>query len=140
MKGHELVLKVLLRWMGTVSLLALIAVFLPLSWIASMHRSAGLGDLPEGPIVEYVVRSLSAFYAMYGGLLWVVSFNLQRYRGVIAYQAWAALSFGIVILVVDVRLHGAHAGLPLSWVLLEGPVVIVYGLATLLLLRGVRRE
>jgi hypothetical protein len=135
MRGHELALRILLRWMGTASLLALVAVFLPVSWMESIHRNSGLGELPQGALVEYLARSLSAFYAMYGGLLWLVSFNLEKHRGVIRYQAWAALLFGIVILAVDIRLHGTYENLPLAWVLLEGPFAILYGLVTLFLLR-----
>ena len=55
----------LLRWLlvacGVMTLLALPAVFLPQAAMDAIHRSLGLGPLPEGPIVLYLARSLSAF-------------------------------------------------------------------------------
>ena len=44
----------ILRLVGLLSMLAILAVFMPLSWMASVHESLGLGKMPEGPIVEYL--------------------------------------------------------------------------------------
>jgi uncharacterized protein (DUF4213/DUF364 family) len=48
-------------------------------------------------------------------------------------MAWAGIVFSVVILVVDLQL-----GLPLSWVLSEGPFILVLCAAILVLLAKVK--
>ena len=66
MTKSDKVLVLLLRIVGVGALFALVAVFMPVSWMAATHRWLGLGEMPTGPIVEYLARSLSAFYAIMG--------------------------------------------------------------------------
>ena len=94
-------LKLLLRVVGSASLLALIFVVAPESRMVSMHADLGLGRLPDAPIVGYLARSTSAFYAIEGGLFWVVSFDLVRYRPVVRYLGATTAVFGVVLLGVD---------------------------------------
>ena len=42
----------LLRFVGVGALFALVAVFMPVSWMAATHRWLGLGEMPTGPVVE----------------------------------------------------------------------------------------
>ena len=53
-------LVLLLRFVGVPALFALVAVFMPVSWMAATHRWLGLGEMPAGPVVEYLARSVSA--------------------------------------------------------------------------------
>ena len=76
-------LKLFLRIMGTGALTALVFVVAPYSWMDAIHRWLGLGILPSEPVVSYLARSTSAFYALQGGLVWVVSFDLRRHRPVL---------------------------------------------------------
>ena len=71
-------LKLILRLLGGSSLTAVIFVAAPTAWMRDIHASLGMGPLPEGPVVGYLARSTSAFYALVGGLFWLVSFDLQR--------------------------------------------------------------
>ena len=119
-------LKLLLRVIGSSSLLALIFVAAPESWMVTIHAELGLGTLPDAPIVGYLARSTSAFYAVEGGLFWVISFDVVRHRPVLRYLGAATALFGLVLLAVD-----GLEGLPLSWTLWEGPFVCVFGLAVL---------
>ena len=119
-------LKLLLRVVGSASLLALIFVVAPESWMVEIHADLGLGRLPDAPIVGYLARSTSAFYAIEGGLFWVVSFDLVRYRPVVRYLGATTAVFGVVLLGVDWL-----EGLPLSWALWEGPFVFLFGLSIL---------
>ena len=132
MSRAERALKLLLRLTGSLCLLAVVAVVMPLRWMAATHDWLGLGALPEGRIVEYLARSLSAFYAMLGGLLWVVASDVRRYARVLTYLAAAGLVFGAAILVVDVSV-----GMPLHWTLQEGPYVLATSTAVLVLQRYV---
>ncbi len=116
------VLKIVLRLLGTSSLLALIFVVAPSSWMVTIHADLGLGELPDTPIVWYLARSTSAFYALLGGLFWLVSFDPPRYRSVLIYLGFAVILLGLMLLVVD-----WIERLPFLWRVWEGPFVIVIG-------------
>ena len=120
----------ILRIMGSSSLLALIFVAVPHAWMDSIHSALGMGPLPAEPVVGYLARSTSAMYALLGGLLWVVSFDLRRYRRILIYLGAAITSFGVMLLVVD-----WSEGMPLFWTVWEGPFVAVFGLVILFLIR-----
>ncbi|HKW85783.1 MAG TPA: YceI family protein, partial [Nitrospiraceae bacterium] len=47
-------LVILLRSVGVTALFALVAVFLPMSWMAATHRWLGLGEMPSAPVLEYL--------------------------------------------------------------------------------------
>jgi hypothetical protein len=112
----------LLRYIGSVSLLALVAVFMPFTWMDATHRWLGLGPLPTGPIVGYLARSLSLFYALMGGLLWVCSFDPHRHRLVLGYLGGTSIVCGLVMWGVD-----WVEGMPGIWRNSEGPFAIIMG-------------
>ena len=91
-------LKLLLRVVGSASLFALIFVVAPEAWMVAIHADLGLGQLPDAPIVGYLARSTSAFYAIEGGLFWVVSFDLARNRPIVRYLGATTALFGVVLL------------------------------------------
>jgi hypothetical protein len=124
----EQILKAVLRVTGVVTGLAVFAVLLPRDWMAAIHQWMGLGPYPEGVIVDYLARSLSAFYAILGGLLWVVAGDVRRYAAIITYLAWSGLVLGLVLLVVDLSLP-----MPLSWILSEAPIIFAVCIAILVL-------
>lgn len=125
----ERALRILLRGAAAVMMTAIIPAAMPLSWMDAVHRWLGMGPLPRGPVVEYLARTLSAFYAFHGGLLWIFAGDVARYRPVIRFSFGAGLVFGAWVLVLDAR-----SGLPLRWVLAEGPFVMALSLAALGLL------
>jgi hypothetical protein len=57
-----------------------------------------------------------------------VAGNPRRYAAVITYLAMVFVLFGLVVLVIDIRL-----GMPVWWTLGEGPFVMLVGLAVLVL-------
>ncbi len=122
MTRKERFFKLFLRLTGSVALLALFAVFMPYSWMNAIHQWLGLGEMPSEPIVGYLARSTSAFYAFFGCLLWCLSFNLNRYQTVIHFLGAASIVFGVILFIIDLR-----EGLPLYWSLIEGPVNIIFG-------------
>ena len=121
-----------LKWLlwigGGVSCLALPAVFLPLSWMSICHERVGLGPLPAGAIVPYLARSLSAFYAFFGGLCIVVSFDVHRHRPTITYIGVTHILFAAGLGVI-----GLTAGLPWYWIAAEAPAALGFGAGILLL-------
>ena len=132
MKNQGRLFKLFLRTTGSVALLAVVAVAMPYSWMNAIHESLGMGPLPTEPIVGYLARSTSAFYALFGGLMWVVSFDLARYRAVLCYLGAATLLFGATLLAVDFV-----EGMPWWWRSFEGPINMAFGV--LILAASLRR-
>ena len=122
MASQERLFKLFLRIIGATALLALFPVAFPYSWMNAIHKWLGLGTLPAEPIVGYLARSTSAFYAFFGGLLWIVSFDLRRHRLVLIYVGAATIVFGVALLAVDLL-----EGMPLHWSLTEGPINVGIG-------------
>jgi len=131
----EKILKLMLRVIGASSMTALIFVAAPYAWMDSIHVDLGLGRLPDQPVVGYLARSLSAFYALMGGLFWVLSFDVRRYRRVLAYLGAAIIFFGGALFVVD-----RSEGLPSWWTLWEGPFTVAFGAVVLALARRIGRD
>jgi hypothetical protein len=102
---------------------AFLAMFLPVESMASTHRWLGLGEFPRAPIVDYLARSVAAFYGFHGVLLFLISTDVVRFRPLVWYVAVMNVLLGVTLLAIDV-----HAGLPAYWIALEGPPVIVIGL------------
>ena len=79
MNRSEKVLVVLLRVGGVLVLTAVIPALMPFGWMKDIHRLLGMGELPEGPIMGYLTRSLSAMYAFHGALIFFISLDVRRY-------------------------------------------------------------
>jgi len=92
-----------------------------------------MGELPEMPITGYLTRSLSAFYALHGVVVLFVSLDVRRYLPVVKCLAALCIVFGAGMIILDV-----WVGMPLPWVLGEGPSIIVLG-GVLLWLAGLVR-
>ena len=126
-----LMLILVLRIIGTTSCLALLAVVMPYEWMNAIHVWLGMGVLPQEPIVGYLARTLSAFYALYGALLWYLSFYTITYRPVIRALGFLTTGFGVILLGVD-----WSEGLPWFWKWFEGPFAIAYGILILILTKA----
>ena len=125
-RATDRTLKLLLRLCGGSMLFAMIFVVAPESWMMAIHEALDMGTLPTVPVVGYLARSISAFYAMFGGLFLLVSFDVVRHRTVLVYLSWATTVFGVVMVGIDL-----FEGMPTSWTLSEGPFAILFGLALL---------
>jgi len=122
MTRAEKVLVILLRVLGVSALFALVPVFMPLSWMAATHHWLGLGEMPTAPVVEYLARSVSAFYALFGALCLIVASDLERYRPVARFLGMAFVFTGLVLLNVDL-----NVGMPWWWTAFEGPSEVAVG-------------
>ena len=111
-------LQLFLRVFAVVLMTAVLAAMLPIGVMDDIHQAIGLGPLPEGPIVEYLARSTSMFYAVHGALLWYLASDLRRYRDLFRFYLWISLAFALGLFLTDLS-----AGLPLRWTLAEGPFV-----------------
>lgn len=130
MPEAQKVLIMFLRYLGVVLCSAIIAVIMPLSWMDAVHQWLGLGSLPQGEIVEYLARSLSALYVLQGALMIFLSYDVIRYKPVLTFWVYLSLIFGITMILVDIA-----AGLPWMWTGFEGPFVVVMCLIMLGLIK-----
>ena len=122
MTKSDKVLVILLRLLGVTALFALLAVVLPASWMAAAHRWLGLGEMPTASVVEYLARSVSAFYALLGALCPVMATDLERYRPLVRLFGVAFALLGVVFTGVDLV-----AGMPWWWTAIEGPRALAVG-------------
>jgi hypothetical protein len=122
MGSYERTLVWLLRISAVVLLTALVPAVMPSAWMQEIHRRLGMGELPKGPIIGYLTRSLSAMYAMHGALVLFVSSDVRRFLPVVKCLAGLAILFGIGMVALDVMV-----GVPPYWVLCEGPFIVVLG-------------
>ncbi len=129
----EIAVIVIMRIMGAFALLAIFAVFFPYSWMNACHEYMGLGTLPDEPIVSYLARSLSAFYAVQGTIALGISSDIRRYRPLVAMWAVLVTLMGAMMTWIDLT-----SGMPPSWTWSEGPPTIVVGLVVLWLQRKIK--
>ena len=130
----ERILKLILQINGAVMATALVAVFMSHDQMAAIHQWLGLGKFPEGIIVDYLARSLSAFYALMGVLYIVLARDIRAYATIITFMAWASICFGVATIIIDLQL-----GFPAWWTWGEGPFIIAYGAVVLWLQRKVKK-
>jgi hypothetical protein len=129
------VLVILFRYLlGIGGLFALVPVLMPMSWMVATHRWLGLGEMPTGPIVEYLARNLSAFYALVGALCLMLASDLDRYRPLVRFFGVCLALLGIAFTGVDLT-----AGMPWWWTALEGPGAVPLGAMVYFLARPVSK-
>jgi hypothetical protein len=121
-------LRLLLRILGWICVLALIPLVMPRSWLDVGHRYLGLGEFPSAPIAEYLARSVCALCAFYGGLLLLLAGDVRRFLSIIRYQAVAIMTLSAVGIFAGVR-AGVPAFLVIAdalgcWILLV-PILIL---------------
>ncbi len=106
----------LLRVIGTIDAVALIAVLAPREWISFSNQMLGMGAFPMELIAGYLARCTSIWYASYGLLLWFISFDIAKYSALITFIACAMLVQGLFVIGIDVAEQ-----MPGWWIALEGP-------------------
>ena len=107
----------LLRLAGGATFCAFFAMFLPVDFMESTHNMLGIGEFPRSPLVDYLTRSVAALYGFHGCLLLLISTDPVKYRAIVYYAGAMNLLFGVIIVAIDL-----HAGMPLVWTLVEGPL------------------
>ena len=120
----------LLRLAGALEILAFIAVVMPRSWMEVSHAWLGLGQMPGGPVLMFMIRQASYTYGMHGISLWVIASNVERFRLLIIFNGIAYLLAGPVFFLIDVS-----AGMPLWWTIGDTFGCAILGALLLLLTR-----
>ena len=120
----------LLRYAGTIEILAFIAVLLPRSWMELAHAWLGLGEMPGGPLTIFMIRQASYTYGMHGVSLWVLSMNVNRFRPLVKLNGIAYLLAGPVFFVIDYS-----SGMPIWWTIADSLGCALMGAALLALIQ-----
>lgn len=108
--NKEEIQKVLLRLAGAFEILAFIAVVMPRSWMEISHEWLGLGLMPHGPVLMFLIRQASYTYGMHGISLWVLAVDVRRFRPLIILNGIAYLLAAPVFWAIDY-----NSGMPLWW-------------------------
>lgn len=125
----------LLRMLGLINFAAVVAVAAPRGWIARCHELLGMGPFPVESIAGYLARSTSLWFASFGVLLWFVSCDVVRYRGLIVFLGWAMIVQGICMMGID-----WIERMPGWWIAIEGPTCLLLGASILRLVANVPDE
>jgi hypothetical protein len=110
--NHQRIQVWLLRLAGLLEILAFIAVVMPRSWMETAHTWLGLGVMPGGPLIMFMIRQASYSYGLHGISLWVIASDVERFRLLVILNGIAYLLAGPVFFLID-----QTSGMPLWWTL-----------------------
>ena len=118
----------LLRWAGSVEILAFVAVIMPRSWMEISHQWLGMGEMPNGPLIMFMIRQASYTYGMHGVSLWVLASDVVRFRTLILLNGISFLLAALVFFLIDLK-----SGMPWFWTVGDTLGCGFFGVALLLL-------
>jgi hypothetical protein len=104
---------------------------MPHAWMASTHRWLDMGELPDFGLLDYMIRSVSFVYGLHGVLLWILAWDVKRFRPLVVYAAATYVLSAIVFTGIDLA-----AGMPWWWTMSEAGSVLCFGLVLFWLLRA----
>jgi len=102
--------KVVLRLAGVFEMLAFFAVIMPRSWMEISHEWLGLGQMPHGSVLMFLIRQASYTYGMHGISLWILARDVKRFRPLIILNGISYLLAAAVFWAIDYT-----SGMPLWW-------------------------
>jgi len=120
----------LLRAAGTIEILAFVAVIMPRAWMEGAHAWLGLGQMPVGPLLMFMIRQASYSYGMHGISLWLLAMDVERFRLLILFNGIAYLLAAPVFFLIDYT-----SGVPTWWTLGDTASCLFFGGGVLWLMR-----
>ncbi|HKO98489.1 MAG TPA: hypothetical protein VJU86_15940 [Pyrinomonadaceae bacterium] len=120
----------LLRLTGATEILAFIAVVMPRSWMESSHLWLGMGVMPDGPLIDFMIRQASYVYGMHGVSLFILASDVVRFRTLVIFNGISFLLAGPVFFLIDYS-----AGVPMWWTAVDTLGCAFFGAALLWLNR-----
>ncbi|MBC8030532.1 MAG: hypothetical protein H7Z16_10515 [Pyrinomonadaceae bacterium] len=130
-EDRKLLLTWLLRLVGLLEMLAFIAVVMPRAWMEASHAWLGLGPMPEGSVLMFLIRQASYAYGMHGISLWIIASDVRRFRALVLLNGISFVLAGPVFFVIDYT-----SGMPSWWTAVDGLSCACFGAAMLWLSRG----
>ena len=125
----------LLRLAGTVEIFAFIAVVMPRSWMETSHAWLGMGEMPEGALLMFIIRQASYTYGVHGLSLWLIASDVERFRSFVIFNGIAFLIAAPVFFLID-----RSSGMPLWWMVIDPLSCGLLGAALLWLSPGKHRS
>jgi hypothetical protein len=116
----------LLRLAGAVEILAFLAVVMPRSWMETTHLWLDMGQMPDGPVVMFMIRQASYAYGMHGVSLWILASDVERFRPLIIFNGISFLLAALVFFLIDYS-----AGMPMWWTVGDTVACLFFGVALL---------
>jgi hypothetical protein len=116
----EKILKWLLVVLGGMASTAVVPMVMPFAWLQGANDALGLAPLADTPLTQYLTRSLSAVYALFGVMTIYIGLDVRRYRRLIVVVGWLTGLLGLALIVIDFAV-----GMPPSWSWGEGPPTVV---------------
>ncbi|MFQ5350126.1 MAG: hypothetical protein ACE5EG_06770 [Thermoanaerobaculia bacterium] len=129
----ERVLKWLFIALGGLAATAVVPMTMPFAWMQAVNDAIGLEPLVDTPLAQYLTRSLSAVYALFGVMTIYIGLDVRSYRRLIVLIGWLTGLLGLALTVIDFAV-----GMPASWSWGEGPPTVVVAWAIVWLARRVR--
>ena len=126
--NRERLLVWLLRLAGATEILAFIAVVMPRSWMEISHAWLGMGEMPDGPLLMFMIRQASFTYGVHGLSLWLIASDVKRFRSFVVFNGIAFIVAAPVFLLIDLT-----SGMPLWWALSDPASCGLFGVALLFL-------
>jgi hypothetical protein len=111
-----------------VEMLAFGAVVMPRAWMEASHEWLGLGTMPDGPVINFMIRQASFVYGLHGIALWIFATDVLRYRPLVLFTGASYVLSGPVFLLID-----RHTGMPWFWTVGDAVGCLLVGLALLAL-------
>jgi hypothetical protein len=111
-----------LRLVGLTEMFAFGAAVMPRVWMEDAHRSLGLGELPDSPVVNFIIRQTSFTYGLHGLALWLIAWDVVRYRPLVILTGIGYLLAGPAFFVIDYT-----SGMPWWWVVGDGGACLLIG-------------
>src|SRR6185295_11487803 len=99
--NENFLLSWLLRLVGASEVLAFFAVVMPRSWMEVSHVWLGLGQMPEGAVLMFLIRQASYTYGMHGISLWLIATDVKRFRPFVVLNGISFLLAGPVFFIID---------------------------------------
>ncbi len=117
---------IVLRLVGLTEVLAFGAVVAPRAWMEAGHAWLGLGEMPRGAVVDFMIRQASFTYGVHGVALWFIAADVDRYRPLVLLTGAGYLLSGPVFALIDVT-----AGMPWWWTAIDAVGLLLIGVVVL---------
>ena len=121
-------LRVILKLVAAVTLLAFAAAVMPGRWIVETARWLGFDPFPESPLTYYLARNLSLMYGFIGAAIWYIATKLERYRDLVKPLALASIAFSLSQAAVNIQ-----SEMPTWWIATEFVATFTGGIALVVL-------
>ncbi len=118
-------MRLLRSWLmlvGVVQCAAVIAVFMPHSWMDLCSRLMDVDSLPTGSLPGYLARLSSAMYVVHGTMLIITAWNLPLVLPIVIPFARLTIALGGIMLWIDVAER-----MPIVWTFLETIALVLSG-------------